>query len=128
MAKKKKSKSINILVVVVLIVVVFFIYQKMNPKSTGSSPSVLDAVKSTITPNKESTTTTHEAETILKKGDSSNVVKQSQIRINQVRTKLGIQKLSEDGIFGANTEQAFIALLGKSTGSFTQVVFATQAL
>lgn len=79
------------------------------------------------------TTTTYDNNTVLKYGMNTktankNVVQWSQSEINKVVSKLGISKLVEDGIFGTKTKAAFQKLLGKSTGSYSDVYTKVQSL
>ena len=77
------------------------------PISTPSAPAVLNE--------------NCDHSTLLKSGDKSLCVQYAQKQINLVNDKLGIAKLDEDGIFGAKTQEAFIKLLGKSTGTYSEV-------
>lgn len=66
--------------------------------------------------------------TVLKRGKSCQAVLYSQKQINMVFDKLGISRLEEDGVFGSKTEAAFLKLLGKKTGAYTEVVEARKSI
>lgn len=118
--KKNKKAIIIIVVIIILIFVVRAIKSRLdtaNDLETGAAQTGGGSNIST-TP----TTKPCDNNTILKKGSNcKQQVQWSQYEINKVVSQLGISKLIEDGVFGSKTEAAFSKLLGKTTGSYSEV-------
>lgn len=124
--KHTKTKSIVIALVVILVLYLGYRYWKNKQGSDTekaiNNASSSGATNSITTGNSTATSQACTNSTVLKRGMSKcDRIQWSQYYINKVASKLGISKLTEDSIFGAKTENAFQKLLGKSTGTWTEV-------
>lgn len=125
--KKTNTKTKSIVIALVVILVLYLGYRYWKNKQSISTEKAINnassgATNSITTGNSAATSQVCTNSTVLKRGMSKcDRIQWSQYYINKVASKLGISKLTEDSIFGAKTEQAFQKLLGKSTGTWTEV-------
>lgn len=122
---KKYGKQIIIgLVIVVVLYVIFKVWKGKNLNSTPSQTTAPVTTASYTSPTGSTTTGASGCtnSSLLKKGSKCDRVQWSQYKINQVASKIGIAKLTEDSVFGSKTETAFQKLLGKKTGSWNEVL------
>lgn len=122
---KKYGKQI--IIGLVIVVVLYTIFKVWKGKKQNSLPAPSNVPVATASYTSPAGGSTSEASgctnsSILKKGSKCDRVQWSQYKINQVASKLGIAKLTEDSVFGSKTEAAFQKLLGKKTGSWNEVL------
>lgn len=123
LSKKEQTELLYLGAGVTLLIVIFVLVKKFNSRkkhSLGVGPGETPAASSGTGYTKVSC----DKSTVLKKGIECDAVMYSQKQINMIHSSLGIAKLTEDGKFGDKTETAFKKLLGKPTGTFSEVVSA----
>lgn len=116
-----------VVVIIVFLIAKAIMSKKGNTKDTTSSTGGT-ATASIVSAGTTTTTAGCTNTTVLKKGTRCDRVQWSQYKINQVYGRLGISPLTEDGIFGSKTEAAFQKLLGKKSGTWTEVKSKADAL
>lgn len=129
---KLNPNTKKIVIGAVVVIVVFLIAKAImskrgNTKETATAGTTATA-SGTANIVSSGTTAGCTNTTVLKKGSRCDRVQWSQYKINQVYGRLGISPLTEDGIFGSKTEAAFQKLLGKKTGTWTEVKSKADAL
>lgn len=99
--------------------------EEKNKVSTSSTSSVSGSGNASPTQALKSDC---DKNTVLSRGQKSTCVLYAQKQFNRFPAKIGISKLTEDGIFGSKTEAAFTSLLGKKKATYTEVVKAVNNL
>ncbi|HLW38818.1 MAG TPA: hypothetical protein VKX31_00410 [Brumimicrobium sp.] len=123
-----KKVIIGAVVGILLTLAVRAVILNKRNKSEAPQKNADDSTDKKPTGIKNGIPTECDKNTVLKRGKSCQAVLYSQKQINMVFDKLGISKLEEDGIFGSKTEAAFLKLLGKKTGAYTEVVEARKSI
>ncbi len=123
-----KTPSKKTLLIVGGIIVAIFILRMLKSRyDNRGMDAEIPTPGTTPTAGSSSSTSLSEncdKKTKLVKGQKSTCVLYAQKQFNRVYSKLGISKLTEDGIFGAKTEAAFTALLGRKTATYEEIVQA----
>ena len=136
---KTPSKK-TVIIIVVAIIVIFALRAAKSkwensggdsnetpeiPNPSGSNSSASKPPKNN---NPTNLSTNCSKTTVLKKGMTNFCVKSAQELINRNTSKIGISRIGVDGIFGGGTEGAMIALLGKKTGTYKEMVTKINSL
>lgn len=106
----------KVIIILVVVLVLWIIWKNAKGRKSYTEPSDTTSTPSVATAPTGCTNTT-----VLKRGSKCDRVQWAQYKINTVRDILKIERLADDGVFGAKTESAFIKLLGKNSGTWNEV-------
>lgn len=123
---KNQKELIYLGVGILVMVLTFFTIRKVRSRKSRSTVS---PGHNTFTPGTQQFMKIDcDKSTVLHRGIECHAVTYSQKQINMISSELGIERLAEDGKFGAATEKAFIKLINKPTGTYNEVVQARKQI